>query len=40
MRVNAEWKQYVFDKEHRFARKYYELCVLFELRLKLRSGDV
>lgn len=38
--VSAEWKSYVFDKEHRFARKYYELCVLFELRLKLRSGDV
>lgn len=38
--VNAEWKQYVFDKDHRFVRKYYELCVLFELRLKLRSGDV
>lgn len=38
--VSAEWKQYVFDKDHRFARKYYEFCVLFELRLKLRSGDV
>ena len=40
MRVSSEWKQYVFDKDHRFARKYYELCVLFELRVQLRSGDV
>lgn len=38
--VNAEWKQYVFDEEHRFIKKYYELCVLFELRVQLRSGDV
>ena len=38
--VNAEWKRYVFDEEHRFIKKYYELCVLFELRVQLRSGDV
>ncbi len=31
--VNAEWRRYVFDEQHRFVKKYYELCVLFELRL-------
>ena len=38
--VNAEWWHYVFDEEERINKKYYELCVLFELRTRLRSGDV
>lgn len=38
--VGAEWWSYVFDKRERVNKKYYELCVLFELREKLRSGDV
>ena len=38
--VNAEWWKFVFDDKERIVKKYYELCVLFELRAKLRSGDV
>lgn len=38
--VNAEWWKYVFDEKERINKKYYELCVLFELRTRLRSGDV
>lgn len=38
--INHEWWNYVFDDKDRINKKYYELCVLFELRSKLRSGDV
>ena len=38
--VNAEWWKFVFDDKERIVKKYYELCVLFELRAKLRSGDI
>ena len=38
--VSAEWWNYVFDERESVNKKYYELCVLFELRAKLRSGDV
>ena len=38
--IDADWWKQVFDDEGRIIRKYYELCVLFELRTKLRSGDV
>lgn len=38
--VDAKWWNYVFDEKERFVKKYYELCVLFELRTKLRSGDI
>ncbi|CAN5445908.1 hypothetical protein BH10ACI1_BH10ACI1_08530 [soil metagenome] len=38
--VSAEWWNYVFDDQQRIVKKYYELCVLFELRTKLRSGDI
>lgn len=38
--VDANWWQQVFDDEGRLNRKYYELCVLFELRSALRSGDI
>lgn len=38
--VSAEWWNYVFDERDRINKKYYELCVLFELRVRLRSGDV
>lgn len=38
--VDAKWWNYVFDDLERIVKKYYELCVLFELRAKLRSGDI
>ena len=38
--IDADWWKQVFDNKGRISRKYYELCVLFELRTKLRSGDV
>lgn len=38
--VSAEWREYVFDDEGNLVKKYYELCVMFELRQKLRSGDM
>ena len=38
--VDAKWWNYVFDDQERIVKKYYELCVLFELRAKLRSGDI
>lgn len=38
--VSAEWWNYVFDDQQQIVKKYYELCVLFELRTKLRSGDI
>lgn len=38
--VNSEWRDYVFDSKGKIVKKYYELCVMFELRQKLRSGDM
>ena len=38
--VDAKWWEYVFDDKERIVKKYYELCVLFELRAKLRAGDI
>ncbi len=38
--VDGKWWKFVFDEKERFVKKYYELCVLFELRSKLRSGDI
>lgn len=38
--VGDEWWNYVFDERACVNKKYYELCVLLELRAKLRSGDV
>ncbi len=32
--VDAKWWNYVFDDNERIVKKYYELCVLFELRAK------
>ncbi|NJM53065.1 MAG: hypothetical protein HC846_06530 [Blastocatellia bacterium] len=34
------WREYVFDNTGKIIKKYYELCVIFELRQKLRSGDM
>ena len=38
--VPAEWHPYVIDGFGRIDRRYYELCVLWELRAALRAGDV
>lgn len=38
--IDANWWKQVFDDEDRIIRKFYELCVLFELRVRLRSGDI
>lgn len=37
--IPARWAPFVFDGE-KIDRRYYELCVLGELRGRLRSGDV
>ncbi len=38
--VGPKWRPYVVDSAGAISRKYYELCVLWELRGSLRSGDV
>lgn len=38
--VDANWWQHVFDDDEKINRKFYEMCVLFELRSALRSGDI
>jgi TnpA family transposase len=38
--VPAKWKAYVFGRDGKINRRYYELCVLWELRAALRSGDI
>jgi len=38
--VPARWRSYVIDDEGRIDRRFYELCVLWELRAALRAGDV
>lgn len=38
--VPAKWRPYVIDKEGTIDRRYYEMCVLWELRGALRAGDV
>jgi len=38
--VTPKWRQYVFDKKGGIDRHYWELCLLWELRNALRSGDI
>lgn len=38
--VTPKWQQYVFDKNGKIDRHYWELCLLWELRNNLRSGDI
>jgi len=38
--VKASWKPYVLNEQGQLQRRYYELCVLWELRYALRSGNV
>ena len=37
--VPAKWLPYIVDGAGRIDRRYYELCVLWELRAALRAGD-
>ncbi|MGV2831766.1 hypothetical protein [Myxosarcina sp. GI1(2024)] len=38
--VPQRWSEYVIDREGKIVRKYYELCLLWELRTALRSGNI
>ena len=38
--IAAKWRPYLFDGKGKTVRRYYELCVLWELRAAIRSGDV
>jgi len=38
--ISNAWWEYVISHKGRFSRRYYELAVLWELRLALRSGDI
>lgn len=38
--IKSRWMRYVFPRRGDIDRRYYELCVLSELRDKLRSGDI
>ncbi len=38
--IPARWANYVFDNQGEIVRRYYEMCLLWELRRALRSGDV
>jgi TnpA family transposase len=38
--ISNAWWQYVIDDKGKLSRRYYELAVLWELRLALRSGDI
>jgi TnpA family transposase len=38
--IPPKWRPYVMDRDGRIDRQYFELCVLWELRGALRSGNV
>jgi hypothetical protein len=38
--VSSKWKPYIFDERGNIIRRYYVLCVLWELRNALRAGNV
>lgn len=38
--IASAWWPYVIDNKGQLSRRYYELAVLWELRLALRSGDI
>lgn len=38
--IGDMWKPYVYCNEGKINRQYYEICVLWELRNGLRSGDI
>jgi len=38
--VSSKWKPYIFDDRGNIVRRYYVLCVLWELRSALRAGNI
>lgn len=38
--ISDSWKKYVIRKDGSLDRQYYELCALWELRNRLRSGEI
>ncbi len=38
--IPKRWSEYVINQEGKIVRKYYELCLLWELRTALRSGNI
>lgn len=38
--VNAKWEPYVYNENGTINRKYFELCVLWELRQALRGANI
>ncbi|MBE9045304.1 Tn3 family transposase [Pleurocapsales cyanobacterium LEGE 10410] len=38
--IPQRWSEYVINPEGKIVRKYYELCLLWELRTALRSGNI
>jgi len=38
--ISAKWKPYVIDENDQPIRRYYELCLLWEIREALRSGNL
>jgi hypothetical protein len=38
--VPSAWRPYVINKDGHIVRRYYEICVLWELRSALRSGNI
>ncbi len=38
--IPAKWTNYVFDDQGEIVRRYYEMCLLWQLRRALRSGDI
>jgi TnpA family transposase len=38
--VSPKWQPYVWEKDGQINRRYYEMCVLWELKNALRAGDI
>jgi Domain of unknown function (DUF4158) len=38
--IPAKWKPYVIDEHDQLSRRYYEMCLLWEMRSALRSGNL
>ena len=38
--ISDSWKKYIIRKDGCLDRQYYELCALWELRNRLRSGEI
>ena len=38
--IPKKWEPYVISEEHEFNRRYYELCLLWQMREALRAGNL